>query len=47
MDAEIDIIFTVKILNDVITQETSEAKAIFRKIRDEESKKYYKKSFLQ
>lgn len=45
LDAENRYIFTVKILNDVITQETSEAKAIFRKIRDEESKKSQKAFF--
>ena len=39
MDAENRYIFTVKILNDVITQETSEAKAVFEKIRDEEAMK--------
>lgn len=39
LDAENRYIFTVKILNDVITQETSEAKAVFEKIRDEEAMK--------
>ncbi len=39
LDNENRYIFTIKILNDLITQDTDESKMIFEKIRDEESKK--------
>lgn len=39
LDGENRYIFTVKILNDLITQDTDEARQLFEKLRDEESKK--------
>lgn len=39
LDAQNRYIFTIKILNDVITQDDDQAKAVFEKIREEESLK--------
>lgn len=39
LDVQNRYIFTIKILNDVITQDTDEAKLVFERIREEESQK--------
>ena len=42
LDGQNRYIFTIRILNDLITQETEEAKALFEKLRDEEAIKAQK-----